>query len=520
MRNKKIEYKPLLFSTTVRNPGRIKEYVKILSKFQGEILDNNVIMNIIKEIIKNKLYYTRYEKNNVTLWEIFLSDNNFTNDQVQQIIFNSPQNHKEAGFDKGWPSRFDTIYKIIKEFGFVYYKMNTKIEISPTGQLLINSLDKNVPELEEKAFLNLLVKYQRNNPLRKVKNTNLPLILLLKLIKKLKDNPIKNNMLSKKELALVLCSPNDDENYIYNIIKKIREKFGFDYSDDIIYEKCLELLDAKGKEQRFKKKTILTELPDDFIRKIRMTGLISLRGFGKYIDYNNEELDKISYILRKYNKCKNFKTEYDYYLYMSIIDKSLLNITEKSLNMTTINSVIKWAKHFEWNTIKAELDILSKNSKSKNEILKFIDEPTRLEFLISLALKKHFRDIIVRPNYLIDDEGLPRRHAGGGQPDIICYDKNNYIIFEVTLLSGTQQCVKEMPPIGDHLRLAKKENPNAYSVFIAPNIHHRSYEYANFLNYEDNLLIISLTIKNLIEALDIGIDFKYFKNIKDLNSTA
>ena len=515
MRGRKPELKPLLFSTTVRNPERIKDYVKIISNYQGKVLNNDIIMKIIADIIKNKLYYTqKYEQKNKQLWEIYNSDKEFSDEQVQDIIINSPQIHKEAGFDEGWPSRFDTIFKIIKEFGFIYYEMNKPIEISQTGQLLINSIVNNNPELEEQAFLNSLVKYQRVNPFRKVLNENAPFTLLLKVLQKLKEEPINDNdMISKKEIAFIICSPNDDENEIYNKIKDIRKKFGFDYSDDIIYDICLKDLNAEGQEKRFKKTNILRELPDDFIRKMRMTGLIALRGYGRFIDYNSEEIEKINYILENYSDYKKYDEAYNYYLYMSKIDNNLINISSKPVSITIEESIQKWTSYFDWKTIKDELLILSSNGKlkSRNDILKYIDEPTRLEFLVSIALKKWFSDLIVKPNYLVDDEGLPRRHAGSGMPDIVCYNEDRCSLFEVTLLTGNQQCVRELPSVGDHLREMRKSDKDAFSVFIAPTIHHRSYEYAEFLSFKDNLLIVLYTIIEFTSIIESGIEFNEIK---------
>ena len=515
MTNRKSEYKALLFSTTVRNPERIKNYVKMISNYQNKLLTNNVIMQIVKDIIKNKLYYTNYERNNPLLWIIYNSDEEFSDEQVQEIINNSPQDHKEAGFDHGWPSRFDTIFKIIKEFGFIYYEINKPIEISETGQLLINSISNNNPELEEQAFLNTLVKYQRNNPFRRVLNENQPFTLLLKVLRKLKEYPIKDNdMISKREVSFIISSASDDENHIYGQIKNLREKFGFEYSDDVIYEECLKELHAQGREKKFKKKNILKELPDDFIRKMRMTGLITLRGYGRFIDYNAEEKEKIDYILNKYSGYSSkYENEYDYYVYMSKIDSRLINISSKKNTITIEESIDKWTEYFNWETIKKELSILSSNRKSKHDILKFIDEPTRLEFLTSIALKKWFVDLIVKPNYLIDDEGLPRRHAGGGMPDIICYDDNNYSLLEVTLLTGNQQCVRELPSIGDHLRDAVKYNEDAFTIFIAPTIHRRSYEYAEFLNFKDGLSIVLCTIMQFASTIESGIEFNKIKNV-------
>jgi hypothetical protein len=39
--------------------------------------------------------------------------------EVEKIFMDNPQNHKEAGFEKSWTSRFDSWLKITKELGFV-----------------------------------------------------------------------------------------------------------------------------------------------------------------------------------------------------------------------------------------------------------------------------------------------------------------------------------------------------------------------------------------------------------------
>jgi len=105
-----------------------------------------------------------------------------TNTEVTKILNDNPQNHKEAGFDKGWPSRFDTWFKIAKELGFVYYKIGEKIRFSEVGLRLV---DNEHPEFEQQAFLNAFAKYQSNSPFRRVLNENVPFILLLEVISKL-----------------------------------------------------------------------------------------------------------------------------------------------------------------------------------------------------------------------------------------------------------------------------------------------------------------------------------------------
>ena len=110
------------------------------------------------------------------------SDSPFSNGDTEKIIENSKQKHKEAGFDRGWPSRFDTWYKFLKELGLVYYSMNEPIEMSEAGLKLVMANQEGYEHLEEQVFLNCFAKYQRNNPFRRISNCNNPLILLLSTI--------------------------------------------------------------------------------------------------------------------------------------------------------------------------------------------------------------------------------------------------------------------------------------------------------------------------------------------------
>ena len=41
--------------------------------------------------------------------------------EVEETIKLNNSEHKEAGFDYGWPSRFDTQFKFLMELGFLYY---------------------------------------------------------------------------------------------------------------------------------------------------------------------------------------------------------------------------------------------------------------------------------------------------------------------------------------------------------------------------------------------------------------
>ena len=143
------EYKPLSFSTTMRNPSRIADFLKCILPFEGQILTNDIIHIVAATLIKKKLYQPIYINRTPHLKAVLNEERDFTDTEVDEIMQHSPQNHKEAGFEKGWPSRFDTWYKLPMEFGFIYYEINTPIVISITGHMLIDAHNEN-PTNDEK----------------------------------------------------------------------------------------------------------------------------------------------------------------------------------------------------------------------------------------------------------------------------------------------------------------------------------------------------------------------------------
>ena len=86
-----------------------------------------------------------------------------------------------------------------------------------------------------------------------------------------------------------------------------------------------------------------------------------------------------------------------------------------------------------------------------------------MEFLTSIALKQNFVDLDVRPNYHVDDEGLPTFTASGGVADIECYDTDCNSLVEVTLMCARNQATNEMPAITRHLQEAIAKRTQYYT---------------------------------------------------------
>lgn len=509
-RTRNAERKPLSFSTTMRNPDRIAGFLDCLLPYENMMLTSNVIHKIIKNILANKLYKTMYQTRNSRYKDIFYDeDKTYTNEDLEDIIEHSPQQHKEAGFDYGWDSRFDTWYKLPMEFGFVSYEMNKPIHISNTGHMLIDAYNEtlvNERKIQD-VMLNALMKYQTNNPFRKNANSNAPLPLLLNVLDLFKKDKEENGAgISRQELSILICWSDNNANTLYNYIKDLRKRVGFNYSDEFIYAKCLEILGADDSQRnRFKMNQICGEAVDEYIRKMRSTGIISLRGNGRFIDFNMVEEDKIQYVINNYSEYPTFTNKSQYYDYMGTIDNNVLEIQQSTkIDLTDIRkqALYKYAKEYSPEKIFEELLKVCNKKESTDNILKFINAPTRLEFLTSISLVQQFEGLDVNPNYSVDDEGLPTFTAGGGIADIECFDNNYNSYFEVTLMCGRQDQVNnEIVPIRRHLKEALQRNPLSFSVFVAPVVHEDTVEVANLYKIRENLDILTFNINEFIENI-------------------
>lgn len=516
------ERKPLSFSTTMRNPSRIAGFLNCIIPFEGKILTNEIIHEVAVNLISKKLYYTQKYEMKVPLYKAIYKDENaeFTRKQVEDIIKNSPQEHKEAGFEKGWPSRFDTWYKLSMEFGFLTYKIGEPIKISQTGHMLVDAYNES-PINEKKVqnvMLNSMMKYQSNNPFRRNLNSNVPLLLLLNLLKKLKNDNEENGAgIFRQELSLLICWPDSDVDALYNKIKDIRKASGYSYSDEYMYEICLELLEAgDDKRKRFKMNQICGEAVDEYIRKMRSTGVISLRGNGRFIDFNTFEQEKIDYVISKYSTYQSYSDTDKYYNYMGIIDNNILDIKENiQIDVSDIRkaTLYKYAKEYSKEQVFDELLKVCNKKDSKDPMLKFINAPTRLEFLTSIALVQGFEGLDVNPNYSVDDEGLPTFTAGGGVADIICFDNSCDSFFEVTLMCGRQDQVNnEIVPIRRHLKEHLNQNKikPAFSVFVAPIIHEDTKEVAMLYKLREDLDIMTYDINDFISKVNFSTQVSQF----------
>lgn len=503
-RKANLEYKPLLYTTTMRNPGRLKYMLYVLNKYEGKILDDNLATEICGETIRYGLYRPMKKISSVQQKWISSGQGEFseellTDQEVELMIRNNPQSHKEAGFAKGWPSRFATIFDLTKELGLAWFTPGEPIVISSLARHLLKSIKVDVneaenfinyevvhPEYEQQVFLQAFAKSQRRNPFVRVLNDNVPLILLLQTIRKLNSDPSQNGCgILRRELPLLIFWKDNDADALYSRIARLRRQYRYDASDEVIIDICIDEI-MEGRFKEFKPKSIMDEYPDEFVRKMRMTGLFSLRGAGRFIDINKNENATVDYVLDHYSSYSHYSDEREYFDYMAELDSNLIQMSAQPAAVNNSEKLLDgWLTVYNWNFIKNELSNLSARRSSSDNVLKLLNAPSRLEFLIALAIRSKMPDVRVVPNYCCDDTGLPTSTAGGNKGDIECYEQQNGVLVEVTMATGRTQTVMEVWPIERHLDDFQRER-KAQCIFVAPTIFSDSQRQIDFVTFHSH----------------------------------
>lgn len=519
------EFKPLLYTTTVRNPERVKSLLNVFVKFDGMVLTDDLATKIVCETIRYGLYRPKKQSASIKAkWQSthkgVFAEEILTEAEVRYLKTNNPQNHKEAGFKKGYPSRFATIFDFAKELGFVYFTPNEPIQFSEIGRMLSQVYEVNVsegfinietihPDYEQKAFLQAMAKSQRKNPFVRVLNDNIPLVLLVEVIKLLNANPDylttkgETKGIARHELPLIIFWKDNDARALYQRIVRLREEYKYSPSDETICDICINEI-MQGKFKEFDMHSIMVEYPDEFIRKMRITGLFSLRGAGRFLDINHNEEDKVNYILENYANYQHYTDEKEYFNYMATIDSHLFEVESKPITANQAEELLQnWVDTFSWTVIQQEMINLQNHKHSENDVLKLLSNPVRLEFLTALCIKSKLPKVRVIPNYACDDTGLPTSTAGGGVGDVECYENLNGILVEVTMAEGRTQTVMEIWPIERHLtEFQEKTNPQSQAIFIAPSIYHDSRRQIEFVKSTSKKEIRPYTIEQFINFLN------------------
>ncbi|MBI5822708.1 MAG: AlwI family type II restriction endonuclease [Chloroflexi bacterium] len=110
-----------------------------------------------------------------------------------------------------------------------------------------------------------------------------------------------------------------------------------------------------------------------------------------------------------------------------------------------------------------------------------LNSHTQLEQTITGDLKS----VLEKCGFSVIHNGAWDSHAPGGKPDIIVFDQNYVLIFEVTKSKSAAQD-REIQPIRSHLKDIKAKNPEkeCFCVFVSPKTSERTFDSIHDHNYQ------------------------------------
>jgi len=560
--------KPWSISTTVRNPERLLDFLRVLKKLEGREFntENQELYQIL--LIKERLYkptdicakYQKYYENSED--EIPL--------EVAKEIFKN-QAYKDPAM-RGRQS-----VKPLNKLGFaVARKGEGPIKITKLGNLFLEG-NYDIGYI----FLKSLLKLQFPNPWSiDFKETNgfniTPFISVLHLIYKL-DQLSKTKGISKEEFSLfvpTLINFNKIDDYVKKILeyRKCKNK---EEKDKFINDYLKEFYGTNKLEE--KKINNLYDYGDNIIRYFALTKYLQITsdplGDHFHISLNPSRLTEIEQIIRLYDGSANkFRSVKEYLDWMTDIDapklpweepdnlkevvqnlklyienyvnghkitldssqKNLLTFDITSMSKHDLEEHLKNLRNLNISIISNEYKRELKYNKEKlNQIISILGDkrgikkikPIELEKIVSEALMIIDDEISIKPNFLTDDYGQPIFHAPGNKADIECYYDPFNAICEVTLDATQKQWIRETQPVMRHLREFEKRYPEkeAICIFIAPKIKEDTYSaFFNSVRYGydgKTQNIVPIDIKQFIiilrKVINILEDGKQFTN-KDL----
>lgn len=530
-------YKIFSINTTIRNPGRNYDFLKVFQKFDGiENTDSNLYLYFF-DLIKEGIYKSIKVSNAVKIkWE---NDIALTPADVDEIIISNPQ-------ATGLKGRVMTHLRALKDQSLIKFvdTENKKIKRIYLSKLGIDLLKH--PENAQTIYTKIMLSMHAKNPCRSsLLNESLPFlntIFVINEVNKLWENlgNKPKGILMHEFGAFVLSMKDCNYQKAAREIINYRNLFKFEINKDYIqqYLRSENILP-------FAFKSVVKDYPDEVYRKFEMTGLVTRHGKFNYIyiDFSKYNKEKVNSILNDYRNYsfKNFLNQDDYYAFQEntyvpwekndVVRRQIVDAKARALSVSLnpqmpleekeryldnlfYNSALsKAVEKIEIKQINKELMILSGSCKEKSKY-EGISEPLRLEYLLALLMGKIYGTKGLVSNIIYSEDGLPLHCAVGGKCDISYHDENGSYILEPTMQTGkNQQLNSETTNIVRHAKDEENKTGISYRVImIAPRIHADVVDYFKYKIMTSNARIIPLTVDK-----SIGL-FNMSPTIDDLNN--
>lgn len=558
---------PWSISTTIRNPERLRSFLRILKILEGKDWNNETQVGFQVLLIQYKVYGFGSQQfyKDLTSAQVKLMDNPepITLEQAKEIFA------KKKYVDPAMRGRQSL--NPLEKLGLAILEDN-KIKITSLGEYLLQE-DYDLGEMFFRSFIKWQVPNPSSSDYKGSEGYNIkPFIGTLHLIakvnrawEKLGRSPVG---ISKEEFSLfapTLINYKEISKQAQRILdlrlacegksaqeqNKIKEKYKIKLSR--------EFLGTKEHEEVEKLLNNLKDYGDNAIRYFRLTRYLFIRGGGFFIDLEPRRQIEITNLL-KYDNAKSldFPNEEAYLNYLADISQpelpwekeseltKIAEITQQEIQQFSkelknkgiaIPSVVlkdynklgkeelkeyiaqlrNYRRELNDTRIRYESQEISKLEEyiiDLKEIYKSDRRPVELERLVTLALNALNDALNIKPNYPVGDDNEPTFTAPANKADIECFYDHFNSVCEVTMLTDKSQWYYEGQPVMRHVRDFEKQHvgKEVFCVFVAPRLHRdtvNTFWTATKYEYEGSRQkIVPLTIGQLIELLEILLQIK------------
>jgi len=540
--------KPWSISTTVRNPERLRDFLTVLKELEGQEFNKENQIKYQVLLIQEKLYKPLnipqkfrkyYEKPELRIPY-----------SVAEEIFYA-QNYEDP------PMRGRQSVNPLNKLGFAIAREGSSpIKITELGNRFLAG-DYDIGFI----FFKSLLKLQFPNPWsadfsEKEGFNIMPFVATMHLIRRLNRKSTKRG-LDKTEFSIfvpTLINANQIDEYVERILEFRTEK----NKDKYIYNFAKKFYEMEKVAE--KKINNLFDYGDNIMRYFRLTRYfkVTMDPLGYYwsVDSEPSRIVEIEQLLNMYSgEAIEFKDLTDYLNYLSDITmpelpwEKIENLRKVALSLKNIIAGLIKRENIKVSQKEQEFLIVDIGKLTKERLGNYISElrkfnlelkerlkkaqligdtqkieemtrtlrdakrlkkyePEQFEKLITEALKILNDEILIKPNYPVDDDGEPINHAPGNKADVECYYQTFKAICEITLNTSKLQWVQEGQPVMRHLRDFEVQHPDeaVFCIFIAPQVHNDTYsQFWISVRYEYNGLpqrIIPMTTEQFAVLLE------------------
>ena len=558
--------KPWSISTTVRNPERLRDFLRVLKKLEGQPFnsENQIKYQIL--LIQNKLYKpTDLTREQQKYFYDIEAEMPFS---VAKEIFNA-QGYEDPAM------RGRNSVAPLNKMGLCIAKNSAEgVKVTPLGEYFLSE-DYDLGKL---FFIHFL-KWQLPNPASTTFSENdgfaiKPFIGTLHLINevnkrwaKLGNDPIG---ISKDEFSLFATTLIDYRNIKRQAEKLIEYRVGLRSQKDDKSKKQFREKFRKSFAKAFlgtsesgeitKVLNNLKDYGDNSIRYFRLTRYLHIRGGGFYVDLEPRRSIEIDKLLSTDNAAPlAFENADEYIEYLADIEQpvlpwetkpELVKIAEKlsrdvqdyvadlkSKGITALAFGFQKIESLSADQLKTHIEELRGyrrklqelethfESQDVSKIQEYIDalkniyqsdnkKSIELEKLSTLALNALNDALEIKPNYPVGDDNEPTFTAPANKPDIECFYEKFNSVCEVTMLTDRSQWYNEGQPVMRHVRDFEDSYSDkvTYCLFIAPRLHQDTIEtfwMATKYGYKGaTQRIVPLSITQFVRLLEILLEIR------------